>query len=248
MFELALNAPLGPDLAPLAEELFRTADLQQQRAMAFWAKIAALAAVFSASATGFGVFLIWRTLLATQATLSEAKSATAAANRTADITRQIGEDNLRAHVLVTWDGTQIHKSDAGWTIQVPVEAMSAGVLPARSVRTTMRAIFVEWETGVELELTQVSQKSFDLAPGAPPVRVAQAKFFINIDQARMILEGNASVRIDGEIKYVAIRIPGAKGLADVIATTSFAYDVRAPRPEANETFHIERVDRGEAAT
>lgn len=80
-------------------------DLSAQEHMARWAERMGWAAIASIILTAVGVLLIWRTLLHTRdaakhagAAVDEAKKATVAAEETVQLTRTIGQEQVRAYV------------------------------------------------------------------------------------------------------------------------------------------------------
>ena len=84
------------------------ADLQAQVDMAFWAKGMFWAAAFTFMSTVAGLILIWRTLFHTRRAanyagcmLAEAAAATKAAQDAVDVTREIGEAQVRAYLTCT---------------------------------------------------------------------------------------------------------------------------------------------------
>lgn len=76
-------------------------DLASQESMAkstYWMNNAAWAALILST---LGVYLIWKTLAAGRQTLKEAKKATEAAVKTINVTRDIGEAQVRAYLHIT---------------------------------------------------------------------------------------------------------------------------------------------------
>jgi hypothetical protein len=111
---------------------------------AFWMFVAALASVLLTSA---GVFLIWRTLHHTRRAadaagkaVTEAENATAAANRTTDETRRIGEAQVRAYLSITDATVEIlNRNNAP---QIKVRLRNSGQSPAKNVQIFVKAALI----------------------------------------------------------------------------------------------------------
>lgn len=104
-------------------------DLQAQQDMAFWA-----AALFVSSTilTAIGIWLLYRTLSATQQTLIEAGRTTAAAEDAVVETRRIGEAQTRAYIVLSpEDFGPPEGGTLPFSIQITIK--NTGVTPARNV-------------------------------------------------------------------------------------------------------------------
>ena len=100
--------PQKDEAADQRQEDQDKADLQAQQDMAFWAKLMFVAAVVTAAITFGGLILIWRTLHHTRRAadsalnmVSEAKLATNAAQDAVEVTREIGQAQVRAYLACT---------------------------------------------------------------------------------------------------------------------------------------------------
>lgn len=82
-------------------------DLSAQQDMGDWAFWLLWVSVTSVAMTAVGVVFVWRTLLYTRDALVEARSATVAANRTIDVTREIGQSQTRAYITFSGVGYSI---------------------------------------------------------------------------------------------------------------------------------------------
>ena len=112
------------------------ADLRAQQSMAVWAFWMFIASGLGVLLTGVGVYLIWRTLIYTRDAAShageavvEAKSATKAAQDAVDVTREIGEAQVRAYLLCRSARYRINKGGLSATL----ELANAGQSPASDV-------------------------------------------------------------------------------------------------------------------
>lgn len=112
-------------------------------ANAAWAMFGISGATFLV--TVIGVFLLWRTLGATVATLREAErttkaaeKTTKAANRQAKIARRIGEAQVRAYVQITEATVMMQEGLINVAPKFTIHAKNSGNSPALSFRWSVR--------------------------------------------------------------------------------------------------------------
>lgn len=109
-----------------AEESSRSEnDLQQQSDMARWAFWMMVASGFSVLVTAIGIFYI-------RMTLDQTVSANKAANRAVDVTREIGNLQLRPHVFCA-SAKVIFKSGGGNTGMLRIGLVNFGETPAKQI-------------------------------------------------------------------------------------------------------------------
>jgi hypothetical protein len=106
-------------------------DLRAQRQMALFT-------VVIAGLTFIGLVVLWQTLRATQATLTEAENATKAAIETTAVTRRIGEAQVRAYLAII-DGWW--EMDSEGQFEVTAVIKNVGQSPANFVKMRFEAIF-----------------------------------------------------------------------------------------------------------
>ncbi len=104
-------------------------DLKAQQDMAEWAFGMLIVTCWLAGITLLGVLFVWRTLSATKQTLIEAEKTTAAAVKTYETTRDIGEAQVRAYVYCENAAFEITKNE----LKVFVVIRNAGQSPAINV-------------------------------------------------------------------------------------------------------------------
>lgn len=109
-----------------SEQQYAAADLKAQQEMATWAHLMFIV-------TGAGVIFIAQTLDATRAAVREAKDATKAAQDAVDVTREIGEAQVRAYLTVAH--AMIRFEDR--TPRLFLTIRNAGQSPARNIRISI---------------------------------------------------------------------------------------------------------------
>lgn len=128
-------------------------DLQAQRHMAKGTIWIAVFTVLMTLITGMGVILIGRTLKATnkglrymRETLTQAEKTTDAANRTVDVTREIGAAELQPYPIIKSGGrVKIHNSATGMAFVVEVPIMNGGKSPMYDVKVRLDVYL--WQGG-----------------------------------------------------------------------------------------------------
>ena len=101
-------------------------DLRAQRQMSAWAFLTMLATVL-------GVFLVYRTLRETKAALAEAKRAADAAVETVEVTREMGEAQVRGYFAITRIEAGINLTDGVGLTSIRVTIRNSGNSPGRGV-------------------------------------------------------------------------------------------------------------------
>lgn len=108
------------------------ADLQAQQDMAVWAKLMTWATWVGVFLTAVALLLIWRTLHHTRVASQAAVAAVIEAEKTVEITRQIGMAQVRAYVAII--NAVIHEFAVGKVPFVRVQIKNGGQSPAYGLR------------------------------------------------------------------------------------------------------------------
>lgn len=196
-----------------AEENKQSAeDLRAQQEMSVWAYSLLLVSILALLVSGVGIFLIYKTLVATQQaaryaadTLKQAQDATEAAKDTAFQTKRIGDQQLRARLSISnldaapkfgYDGGSFSNFYSG--IEVTIEGTNAGILPATDIEGSVRMLI--HLAGKEAELLdQVDFEYFDI-PGNRPTLIVD-KMVIRAPRRISRLQDTERFLICGEISY-----------------------------------------------
>lgn len=129
------------------------ADLQAQEDMAFWAKLMFLASALTVAVTFGGLVLIWRTLHHTKRAansavdmVNEARLTTKAAQDAIEVTREIGEAQVRAYLTCTEAKYTISKT----SIFCQLVIANKGLSPADRIEIQARLIPQKPLKGIEM--------------------------------------------------------------------------------------------------
>ncbi len=115
--------------------------------MARWAGV-------QAALTALALFLIWRTLTATNRTLNEAKAATKATQDAVQATREIGEAQTRAYIAVT--ESIIEREVGSQNLEAIITVSNTGNSPAKDLRISYRAAIRNEEYRIQTDFAPKS--------------------------------------------------------------------------------------------
>lgn len=122
----------GVDFAKCANEIEKAArdahrsqkDLKAQRYMALWAFFMAAAGIVGLIVTGVGLYFIYRTLVASE-------KATKAAVEAVNVTRDMGERQIRAYLAV--ENSTVRNLAVGQNMKIEFSLKNSGQSPAKNV-------------------------------------------------------------------------------------------------------------------
>ncbi len=177
-------------------------DLQAQKNMAFWAMLMFWAATFEAGITGYGVFLVARTLKATWATKDEAKRAADAAHSTLEQSERHARQQLRAYLSMAPDS--LGGLYEGGTANIGFLPTNHGQTPAYSVKHTFKiAVIVSDHPRTEKlppATTEISTE-FTVFPDGPDKTWFGTEQAFTAEEIQAIAAGLAKVHIWGTTRY-----------------------------------------------
>ena len=127
---------LTSDAASYRQEWREEQNLQAQREMAKWAWLMMLASFAGVAITAVGVVYVAQTLIATRA-------AVAAANRTADEAKRIGEAQVRAYLAITsvTNSFLYTSKNGGFCPMLKIKFLNSGNSPARNYEMRVKVAY-----------------------------------------------------------------------------------------------------------
>lgn len=186
-------------------------DLSAQQDMSDWAFWMIWISVASVAVTSIGVAFVWRTLEHTTEALKEARRATKAAQDAVEVTRTIGQNQLRAYLVFTPKRVKFDAIDpAMYTarrlhgrirIRITGELKNFGHTPASDIRTeaTIACLHLPDARRVDgVSIPRPAQEIGSLAPG--DVGEAFYEQVIDVDD-RLIISNQQNIVLVGVVAY-----------------------------------------------
>jgi hypothetical protein len=189
----AFRACIADQLEAYYRDQATNQDLQAQQDMAYWA-----GALFVSSTilTLIGIFLLWRTLLATQQTLAESQKATEAAQAAVSVTRQIGMVQSRAYLTV--ETIRFRNVEIGKQIAFDLKLKNFGQTPAKKVKAICRCLdgFGESQGHVSFQGPRSAQSlrsQPDVSPSGPIALAATSRVHVTPEILAQINAGELNI-------------------------------------------------------
>ncbi len=175
-------------------------DLLAQESMAYWTRVTAFTAIGALLLTAFGIALLKETLEATRGAVREAEEATAAANKSVEVARQTGQNQVRAYLYVKpqliFHGRPqptkyvVHICNCGHSPAYKVGAHGRAAISVYPLQGRLPPIEVEPELSVAL-----------LAPGQEPFAIEEAFPPITPEESVALANDTSAIYIWGQVHY-----------------------------------------------
>lgn len=230
----ALAACVANQLEAHASKQSTNQDLQAQQDMAFWAMWMFIASGGTILVTGVGVYLVWQTLEAT-------REAVAAANRTADEAKRIGEAQVRAYLAFKSATIRIQKyTPDRFDIFLPAVELTienVGNSTARDIfgYISVAYLYPEVRTKAFCDLPKPKEPTgLNASPGQPQrLSLGCISAHLGSDVLRVADEGGLKVVVTAYVSFTDV--------FDVTCSDEFHFE--ADIPAINKTIEATQTSR-----
>ncbi|MBS7554555.1 hypothetical protein KHC23_12920 [Ancylobacter dichloromethanicus] len=208
--ELVLEPVVDAELSPQAGDEGRFKNATDQSRKELWwgeprtAWLTAAASWVSVIFTAIGLSLLYWTLRATREAVREAEKASRAAVEAVDVTRTIGEAQVRAYV--TAKDCRLSACAIGAKLRVKIGFINNGATPARSVDVRGSIIFAAFPQAANhpYVLHSLPGNTAGLAPNIPGATEIRRFKIFTAEEHQSLVEGKGAFYVHVVVSYLDV--------------------------------------------